>query len=76
MCVCYTGEYGHGGGAKVVILSDKMAGPDRIPIPSLLAAGAVHQHLIKTKQRPKAALFVEAGKCYRDRYVVYTLMYV
>ena len=59
--MCYTGEYGHGGGAKVVILSDKMAGPDRIPIPSLLAAGAVHQHLIKTKQRPKAALFVEAG---------------
>lgn len=56
------GEYGHGGGAKVIILSDKMAGPDRLPIPSLLAAGAVHQHLIKTKQRPKAALFIEAGK--------------
>jgi hypothetical protein len=38
-----------------------MAGPDRIPVPSLLAIGAIHQHLIKTKQRPKAALFIECG---------------
>ena len=73
--MCYTGEYGHGGGAKVVILSDKMAGPDRIPIPSLLAAGAVHQHLIKTKQRPKAALFVEAGMCMTDT-SLYTSTYI
>ena len=48
-------------GAQIIILSDKMAGPDRIPIPSLLVIGAVHQHLIKTKQRPKAALFIESG---------------
>lgn len=48
-------------GAQVVVLSDKMTGPDRMPIPSLLAAGAVHQHLIKTKQRAKSALMVEAG---------------
>lgn len=54
------GAYGVDG-VQAVILSDKMAGPDRIPIPSLLAVGAVHQHLIKTKQRPKAALFVECG---------------
>lgn len=54
------GSYGSPG-VQVVILSDKMAGPDRIPIPSLLAVGAVHQHLIKTKQRPKAALLVECG---------------
>lgn len=54
------GEYGTEG-VKVVILSDKLAGPDRVPIPSLLLVGAVHQHLIKTKQRPKAALFVECG---------------
>jgi glutamate synthase (NADH) len=30
-------------------------------LPSLLAVGAVHQHLLKTKQRPKAAIFAEAG---------------
>ena len=34
-------------GASVLVLSDKMAGADRMAIPSLLAIGAVHQHLIK-----------------------------
>lgn len=54
------GSYGQKG-VQTVVLSDRMAGPDRIPIPSLLAVGAVHQHLLKTKQRPRAALFVESG---------------
>ena len=48
-------------GANVVILSDRMAGPERLPIPSLLCIGAVHQHLLNTKQRPKVALFLECG---------------
>lgn len=48
-------------GKNIVILSDRLAGADRIPIPSLLVAGAVHQHLLRTKQRPLAALFVECG---------------
>ena len=48
-------------GVQGVVLSDRFAGPDRIPLPSLLAVGAVHQHLIKTKQRPKAAILAEAG---------------
>jgi glutamate synthase (NADH) len=48
-------------GAQLVVLSDRLAGPDRYPIPSLLAVGAVHQHLLQTKQRPRAGLFVECG---------------
>jgi glutamate synthase (NADH) len=48
-------------GVSAVVLSDLFAGPDRLPLPSLLAVGAVHQHLLKTKQRPKAAIFAEAG---------------
>lgn len=54
------GSYGHAG-AQILVLSDKMAGADRMAIPSLLAIGAVHQYLIKTKQRPKTAVFVECG---------------
>lgn len=50
-------------GAQGIILSDKFAGPDRIPLPSLLSVGAVHHHLIGTKQRPKAAIFAEVGDC-------------
>ena len=50
-------------GVQGVILSDRFAGPDRLAVPSLLVVGAVHQHLIRTKQRPKAAIFAEAGDC-------------
>ncbi|GKY97518.1 hypothetical protein MPSEU_000710000 [Mayamaea pseudoterrestris] len=48
-------------GVEGIILSDRFAGPDRLSLPTLMAVGAVHQHLIKTKQRPKAAIFAEAG---------------
>lgn len=48
-------------GAQAICLSDRLAGPDRMALPSLLAVGAVHQHLLKTKQRPKAAIFAEVG---------------
>jgi len=53
-------EYGEKG-VQGVILSDKFAGPDRVALPSLLAIGAVHHHLIGTKQRPKSAIFAEVG---------------
>ena len=48
-------------GVQGVILSDRLAGSDRMALPSLVAVGAVHQHLLKTQQRPKAAIFSEAG---------------
>jgi glutamate synthase (NADPH/NADH) len=55
------GNLNGGTGVQGVILSDRFAGPDRMALPALCAVGAVHQHLIKTKQRPKAAIFAEAG---------------
>jgi len=48
-------------GVQAVILSDANADAERMPIPTLLTVGAVHQHLLKTKQRPKSAIFAEAG---------------
>lgn len=50
-----------GGQAQAVVLSDRLAGPERLPVPSLLAVGAVHQHLLTTKQRLKGAIFAEMG---------------
>ena len=49
-------------GNQIIVLSDKMAGEERMAIPSLLVTAAVHQHLVRTKQRPKAALFLETGE--------------
>ena len=39
------------GGTGVVILDDGDIGPDRAPVPSLLATGAVHHHLVQARLR-------------------------
>lgn len=45
----------------ILILSDTRAGVGRYPVPSLLAVGAVHQHLLRTQQRTSVAIFTECG---------------
>lgn len=46
---------------RVCILSDRKTGPNNVPISSVVALGAVHQHLIMKKQRTKIALIIETG---------------
>ncbi|MCB0686415.1 MAG: glutamate synthase subunit alpha, partial [Saprospiraceae bacterium] len=48
-------------GSNILILSDKAADAFHAPIPSLLAVGAIHHHLIKVGLRTKTSLIVEAG---------------
>jgi glutamate synthase (NADPH/NADH) large chain len=48
-------------GADFIVLSDRHSNFDLAPIPSLLATATVHNHLIRTKQRLKVGLVVEAG---------------
>ena len=47
---------------NIIILSDRMVGPDRIPIPALLATAAVHHHLIRKGLRTSVGLVVETGE--------------
>ena len=49
---------------NIIILSDRAVGPDRIPIPSLLATSAVHHHLIRQGLRTKVGLVVETGEAH------------
>ncbi len=49
---------------NIIILSDRACGPDRIPIPSLLATSAVHHHLIKQGLRTSVGLVVETGEAH------------
>ncbi len=49
---------------NIVILSDRNTGPDRVPIPSLLATSAVHHHLIKQGLRTSVGLVVETGEAH------------
>ncbi len=49
-------------GVNILILSDRETGPGRAPIPSLLATGAVHQHLVREGTRLQVGLVVESGE--------------
>lgn len=48
-------------GASVLILSDRTMDESRVPLPSLMALGAVHQHLIKIALRANSSLIIDAG---------------
>ncbi len=62
-CVCAEAEeYVREGEYNIIILSDRAIGPDRVPIPSLLATSAVHHHLIKQGLRTSVGLVVETGE--------------
>ncbi len=51
------------GGAVHVVLSDRNCGPNRAPVPMVLAAGGVHSHLIRQSLRTFSALHVRSGEC-------------
>ncbi|ROQ41012.1 glutamate synthase (NADPH/NADH) large chain [Frondihabitans sp. PhB188] len=48
-------------GSQFIVLSDRDSTADLAPIPSLLMLAAVHHHLIRTENRMKVGLIVEAG---------------
>jgi glutamate synthase (NADPH/NADH) large chain len=49
-------------GDNIIILSDRMIGPDRIAIPALLATAGIHHHLIRKGLRTSVGLVVETGE--------------
>lgn len=59
--ICKEAEEAILNGNNILIISDKGANEDLAPIPSLLAVGAIHHHLIRTKIRINCSLVVESG---------------
>jgi glutamate synthase (NADPH/NADH) large chain len=47
---------------EILVLTDRAIGPERVAIPSLLAIGAVHHHLIRKGLRTRAGLVMETGQ--------------
>jgi glutamate synthase (ferredoxin) len=45
-------------GSTILVVSDTQAGPDRAPLPALLAVGTVHHHLVRAGLRTQASLVV------------------
>ncbi len=61
------------GGASLVILSDREMSRDMVPIPSLLAMGAVQQHLVRKGKRHLTGIIIESGEA-REVHHVATLV--
>ncbi|PWN39322.1 putative glutamate synthase [Ceraceosorus guamensis] len=47
---------------RVLVLSDRAVNKDRVAISSLIAAGGLHHHLIRNKERSRVAIVVESGE--------------
>ncbi len=47
---------------NIIILSDRLVGPRRAPIPSLLAVSSVHHHLVREGTRLRAGIVLESGE--------------
>ena len=62
--LCKRAEEAVRAGENIIILSDRATGPDRVPIPSLLATSAVHHHLIRCGLRTSVGLVVETGEAH------------
>jgi glutamate synthase (NADPH/NADH) large chain len=62
-------------GIQIIVLSDRHSGPDHAPIPSLLLTAAVHNHLVRLKQRTQVGLIVEAGDVREVHHVALLVSY-
>ena len=60
--VCTEASAALADGINVLILSDRALGPERAPIPSLLAVGSVHHHLVREGTRLQTGLVLESGE--------------
>ncbi|HEY0161177.1 MAG TPA: glutamate synthase-related protein [Edaphobacter sp.] len=50
-------------GARILLLTDRSASPDKLPVPIAMATGAVHQALVAAGLRTLTGIAVEAGDC-------------
>ena len=50
-------------GARILLLTDRTASAEMLPVPMAMATGAVHQALVDAGLRTLAGLAVEAGDC-------------
>ncbi|XP_044009737.1 glutamate synthase [NADH] isoform X3 [Aphidius gifuensis] len=62
-------------GYQLIVLSDRLGGPDRVPISSILALGSTHHYLIEERQRMKVGLIVETAEAREVHHICVLLGY-
>ncbi len=60
--VCSQAHDAIAAGVNIIVLSDRLLGPRRAPIPSLLAVASVHHHLVREGTRLRVGIVLESGE--------------
>jgi glutamate synthase (ferredoxin) len=60
--VCQQAEQAVAAGRTIIILTDRGVDAQKVPIPMLLAMGAVHHHLIRVGRRLRCSIVCESGE--------------
>ncbi len=60
--ICQEAEKAVDAGVQILILSDRAVDHTRVPIPALVATGAVHHHLNRSRKRMRASLVVDTAE--------------
>ncbi|MGJ8677814.1 MAG: glutamate synthase large subunit [Akkermansiaceae bacterium] len=67
--VCNVAENAVDEGVSILILSDRAASAERVPLPAMLITGAVHQHLNRVRKRLRTSLVIDCGEA-RDTHQI------
>ena len=62
-------------GYEIILLSDRGIDSEHAPIPSLLATGAIHHHLIRKGLRASVGIVIEAGDVWETHHVATLIGY-
>ena len=65
--ICNEAEHAIASGFQLVVLSDRNIGSSRIALPTLLATGAVHHHLVRQFKRTRIGIVVPDLAACRDQ---------
>ncbi len=60
--ICEEASAAIAAGHSLIVLTDRGIGPERVPISTLLATGAVHHHLVNSHARTRIGIVVETGE--------------
>mgnify|MGYP003340009005 CR=1 FL=1 len=60
--ICREAEQAIADGYSLVLLSDRAASADRVPMSALVACGGVHHHLTREAKRTQIGIVLETGE--------------
>lgn len=69
--LCAAAEEAVKGGAGCLIISDRSDSLEegRVPVPTLLAVGAVHHHLISARLRSDTSIVADTAQCFSTHHI-------